>query len=203
MRRLVLRCSCVSLVVVWVFLAQPDAQTTQSEPAQLLCPEFLGIGVATNVPFCDVLIQVDPELGIRVVLPPRRGESTLSFNLHNRHTYSQLEELEGRAYTQYLAAISMATMEGEIIGRGVVLSEFREAVDLVDRVLGDIEASGLKAVAPIGVERVSLAVPENLDELVIVGQDLEVMRVDGRDVVSALGRPVAVLSNAMIEYRPR
>mgnify|MGYP001274947217 CR=1 FL=1 len=59
------------------------------------------------------------------------------------------------------------------------------------------------AVAPIGVERVSLAVPENLDELVIVGQNLEVIRVDGRDVVSALGRPVAVLSNAMIEYRPR
>ena len=200
MRRLVLRCFCVSLVVVWVFLAQPDAQTTQSEPAQLLCPEFLGIGVT---PFCDVLIQVDPELGIRVVLPPRRGESTLSFNLHNRHTYSQLEELEGRAYTQYLAAISMATMEGEIIGRGVVLSEFREAADLVDRVLGDVAASGLKAVAPIGVERVSLAVPENLDELVIVGQNLEVMRVDGRDVVSALGRPVAVLSNTMIEYRPR
>ena len=84
-----------------------------------------------------------------------------------------------------------------------MLSEFREAVDLVDRVLGDFEASGLKAVAPIGVERVSLAVPENLDELVIVGQNLEVMRVDGRDVVSALGRPVAVLSNAMIEYRPR
>ena len=203
MRGLVSRCFCVSVVVVWVFLAQLDAQTTQTEPVQLLCPEFLGIGVATDVPFCDVLIQVDPELGVRVVLPPRRGESTLSFNLHNRHTYSQLEELEGRAYTQYLAAISMATMEGEIIGRGVVLSEFREAVDLVDRILGDVEASELKAVAPIGVERVSLAVPENLDELVIVGQSLEVMRVDGRDVVSALGRPVAVLSNATIEYRPR
>ena len=49
----------------------------------------------------------------------------------------------------------------------------------------------------------SLAVPEDLDELVIVGQSLEVMRVDGRDVVSALGRPVAVISNATIAYRPR
>ena len=157
----------------------------------------------TNVPFCDVLIQRDPELGIRVVLPSRRGESTLSFNLHNRHTYSQSEEQEGRAYTQYLATVSMASMEGEIIGHGVVLSEFREAVDLVARVLGDVEGSGFKAVAPTGVETVSLAVPEDLDELVIVGQSLEVMRVDGRDVVSALGRPVAVISNATIEYRPR
>ena len=203
MLRLVLRCFCLSLVLVWVFRVQPVAQTTQSEPAQLLCPEFLGIGSTTNVSFCDVLVQRDPELGIRVVLPPRRGQATLSFNLHNRHTYSQLEEQEGRAYTQYLAAISIATMEGEIIGRGVVLSEFREAVDLVDRVLGDVGGSGLKAVAPTGVETVSLAVPEDLDELVIVGQSLEVMRVDGRDVVSALGRPVAVISNATIAYRPR
>tara|TARA_B100001750_G_scaffold242176_1_gene255120 strand:- start:336 stop:947 length:612 start_codon:yes stop_codon:yes gene_type:complete len=203
MLQLMLRCFFLSLVFVWMFRVQPVAQTTKSEPAQLLCPEFLGIGSATNVPFCDVLIQRDPELGIRVVLPSRRGESTLSFNLHNRHTYSQSEEQEGRAYTQYLATVSMASMEGEIIGRGVVLSEFREAVDLVDRVLGDVEGSGLKAVAPTGVETVSLAVPEDLDELVIVGQSLEVMRVDGRDVVSALGRPVAVISNATIEYRPR
>ena len=186
-----------------VLLARPDAQTAQVEPAEVLCPEVLGIGVTNDVPYCDVLVQVEPDLGIRVVLPPRRGESTLSFNLHNRHTYSQQEEAEGRAYAQYLAAIAIATMEGEIIGRGVVLSEFREATDLVNRVSGGAGASGLKAVAPTGLERISLTVPEDLDELIIVGQSLEIVRIDRRDMVTALGRPVAVLSDATIEYRPR
>jgi len=180
-----------------------EAQTTEIQPAEVLCPEVLGIGVSSSVPFCDVLVQVEPDLGIRVVLPPRRGESTLSFNLHNRHIYSRQEEVRGRAYVQYLASIAMATMEGTIIGRGVILSEFREVSDLVDRVSGGAGASGLKAVAPTGVERISMTVPEELDELVIVGRSLEIDRVDGRDMVTAPGRPVAVLSNATIEYRPR
>ena len=184
-------------------VARVEAQTTEIQPADVLCPEVLGIGVSSDVPFCDVLVQVEPDLGIRVVLPPRRGESTLSFNLHNRHTYSQQEEAGGRAYAQYLASIAMATMEGTIIGRGVILSEFRAVSDLVDRVSGGAGASGLKAVAPTGVERISMTVPEELDELVIVGRSLEVARVDGRDMVTAPGRPVAVLSNATIEYRPR
>ena len=180
-----------------------EAQTIEIQPAEVLCPEVLGIGASSDVPFCDVLVQVEPDLGIRVVLPPRRGESTLSFNLHNRHIYSEQEEAGGRAYAQYLAAIAVATMEGEIIGRGVVLSEFREVSDLVDRVSGGAGASGLKAIAPTGVERISVIVPEDLDELVVVGQSLEIVRVDGRDMVTALGRPVAVLSEATIAYRPR
>lgn len=186
-----------------VFVVRVEAQTTEIQPAEILCPEVLGIGVSSNAPFCDVLVQVEPDLGIRVILPRRRGESTLSFNLHNRHTYSQQEEEGGRAYAQYLAAIAIATMEGEIVGRGVVLSEFREVSDLVDRVLGGAGASGLKAVAPTGVERISMIVPEDIDELVIVGQSLEIVQLDGRDMVTALGRPVAVLSDATIEYRPR
>ena len=186
-----------------VLAVRAEAQTTDIQPTEVLCPEVLGIGVSSNLPFCDVLVQVEPDLGIRVILPPRRGESTLSFNLHNRHTYSQQEEVGGRAYAQYLAAIAVATMEGEIIGRGVILSEFREVTDLVDRVSGGAGASGLKAIAPTGVERISMIVPEDLDELVIVGRSLEIVRLDGRDMVTALGRPVAVLSDATIEYRPR
>ena len=186
-----------------ILVVRVEAQTTEIQPAAVLCPEVLGIGASSSTPFCDVLIQVDPDLGIRVILPRRRGESTLSFNLHNRHTYSQQEEVVGRAYAQFLAAIAIATMEGEIVGRGVVLSEFREVSDLVDRVLGGAGASGLKAVAPTGVERISMNVPEDIDELVIVGRSLEIVTLDGRDMVTALGRPVAVLSDATIEYRSR
>jgi hypothetical protein len=186
-----------------IFLVRAEAQTTEVQPVEVLCPEVLGIGVSSDIPFCDVLVQVEPDLGIRVVLPPRRGGATLSFNLHNRHIYSQQAVAGGRAYVQYLAAIAVATMEGEIIGRGVVLSEFREVSDLIDRVSGGAGATGLKAVAPTGKERISLIVPEDLDELVIVGRSLEIVRVDGRDRVTASGRPVAILSEATIEYHPR
>jgi len=203
MLRRVSRRLALTLGLALAFLGRLDAQATQATPAEVLCPEVLGVGVSSDVPFCDVLVQVDTDLGIRVILPPRRGESTLSFNLHNRHTYSQQAAAGGQAYAQYLAAIALATMEGEIIGRGVVLSEFREASDLIDRVSGGAGASGLKAVAPTGVERISMTVPEDLDELAIVGQSLEIARIDGRDMVTAIGRPVAVLSDATIEYRPR
>ena len=183
--------------------ARVEAQTTQVEPAEVWCPSVLGIGVATQMPYCDILVQVEPELGIRVVLPSRRGDATLSFNLHNRHTYSQQEEASGRAYAQYLASVAVATMQGEIIGRGVVLNEFRTASDLFDRISGGAGTSGIKAVAPTGTERVSIRVPDDVDSLVIVGQSLEVVRSDGRDVVTDLGRPVAVLSRATVDYRPR
>ena len=198
----------VALAVLLLLVGVVDAaaQTAQVEAVEVWCPSVLGVGVSTEVPYCDVMVQVEPDLGIRVVLPRRRGDATLSFNLHNRHTYSQQEEAAGRAYGEYLASIAVATMDGEIIGRGVVLSEFRTASDLVDRISGGAGASGLKAVAPTGTERVQIALPENfedVEELVIVGQSLEVVRLDGRDMVTALGRPVAVLSDATIEYRPR
>ena len=182
---------------------RPAAQTLQLEPAEVWCPSVLGVGVVTDVPFCDVQVQVEPDLAIRVLLPPRRGEATLSFSLHNRHTYSQEEEEGGRAYAQYLASVAVATMDGEIIGQGAVLSEFRTAADLVDRVSGGAGESGLRAVAPTGTERVHVAVPDDLEQVVIAGQSLEVVRGDGRNIVTGLGRPVAIVSDVAVEYQAR
>ena len=42
-----------------------------------------------NAPFCDVLIGRDPAGGIIIALPPHTGPVTLTFDLHNRHTYSE------------------------------------------------------------------------------------------------------------------
>ena len=179
------------------------AQSSQTEPAEVLCPSVLGVGVRTEVPFCDIEVQRDPGLGILVVLPPHRGEATLSFNLHNRHTYSEQEARGDRAYARYVASIAVATMEGEIVARGVVLSEFRSADDLIDRVGGGAGPGGVKAVAPTGVERVFVRVPSDLDELSIVGQSLEVVRSDSRDTFRSVGRPVAVLSDVTVSYNPR
>lgn len=178
------------------------AQTRVVEPVEVRCPSVLGVGVATGTPFCDVEVQRDARLGILVVLPPRRGEATLSFNLHNRHTYSE-QAASGRAYAQYAASIAVATMEGEVLGRGVVLSEFRSAEDLADRIGGGAGPRGLKAIAPIGSERVNVALPAGLDQVSIVGQSLEVVRAESRDTFRSAGRPIAVLSDASIAYRPR
>ena len=190
-------------VLCLTVIGAPSAQTTESVSAEVRCPTVLGVGVASRVPFCDVLVQVDPALGVQVVLPPHRGEATLSFNLHNRHTYSRAEEEGGRAYAKYLATVTIATTEGEIIGRGAVLSEFRVAADLVDRVSGGSGETRLKAIAPTGTARVRVTVPGDVNELVVVGQSLEVVRLDGTEMFTALGRPVAILSGATIEYEPR
>lgn len=184
--------------------AAAAAQTTVTEPVEVRCPEVLGVGVTTNVPFCDVLIQSDPTLAITVVLPSRRGEATLSFDLHNRHTYSEDEVRAGRAYTRYLAEVAIATAAGDILARRYVLSEFRAAPDLVDRVGGGAGPQGMKAIAPAGVERVFVPVPAGVERVVIAGQNLDVRRFDQTtDEVRTVGRAIAVISNAQIEYTGR
>ena len=196
----------VRLYLICLAIAVPAglaAQGRQLEPVEVRCPSVLGVGIATDAPFCDIQVQRDPALGVLVVLPRHRGEATLSFNLHNRHTYSEQEEREGRGYTQYLSTIAVATMEGEVLARGVVLSEFRTAVDLLDRVTGGAGPRGIKAIAPTGAERVYVTVPSSVNTVSIVGQSLDVVRTDGRETLGAVGRPVAVLSDAKIEYRPR
>lgn len=190
------------LTLAVLALAAPlAAQTATQAPVEVRCPAVLGIGVVSDVPFCDIEVQRDPSLGVLVELPPRSGEATLSFDLHNRHTYSETETRAGRAYAQYEAQIAVATMAGEIITRGVVLTEFRVAGDLIDRVSGD--AGVLKAVAPTGVERVYVTLPDGIERVAIVGQRLVVLRADGAEIFDTVGRPIAALSNATLSYEPR
>ena len=180
------------------------AQTTRVEPVEVRCPSVLGVGVTTDVPFCDVVIQSDPVLAITVVLPPRRGEATLSFNLHNRHIYSEDDVQAGRAYRRYMAEVAVATPAGDVLARRYILSEFRDATDLVDRVTGGAGPEGIKAIAPAGAERVYVPIPAGLDRVVIAGQGLNVLHYDHtRDEIRILGRPVAVLSDVQLEYVSR
>ena len=174
------------------------------ESVEVRCPSVLGIGVETDLVFCDVLAQQDPALGVIVVLPPRRGEANLSFNLHNRHTYSEDDVRRGRAYARYLAEVAVASPAGDVLGRRYVLNEFRTAEDLFDRVAGGAGPEGVKAIAPTGLERVSVAIPGNLNQVVIVGQTLEVTLFDGNlERTWSPGRPVAVISEVQLEYASR
>lgn len=172
-------------------------------PADIACPSPLGAGVRTKLSFCDVLAGRDPKAGILIKFPPHRGELTLMFDLHNRHTYSEDEVRMKRGYASYTATIGVLTLDNTLITRAVVASEFRKREDLVDRISGGAGPGGVKAVAPVGVETILVTIPSDVSEVSLLGEKLTVVRADGNPAhYSATGRPIAIISNATVEYTP-
>jgi hypothetical protein len=179
------------------------APATKTVAPEMDCPSPLGVGVTTKTTYCDVLTGRDPATGIRIKLPPHRGAVTLTFNLHNRETYSEEQVKAKRAFARYTATIGVLTMDNTLISRAVVQSEFRTAKDLVERIGGGAGPGGLKAVAPTGTEPITITVPAAEDEVSILGEKLTVERIEGSPATySSPGRPIAVISNVKIEYRP-
>lgn len=184
-------------------VAAPARAAAPIREAPLMqCPSILGNGATTQRLYCDVLGGADPAGGLRVTLPPHAGALTLSFTLHNRQTYSESEAKAGRAFARYTATLRLASGTGEVLGEAVVRNEFRTEKDLVERIGGGAGPGGIKAVAPTGAEPVVLTVPENVTEVVITGARLTVERLGGTEVVTAPGRPYAVISAVEIEYWP-
>jgi hypothetical protein len=179
------------------------AQPLRTEAPMITCPMVLGDGVRTGRTFCDVPIGRDPAGGIVIALPPHTGPVTLTFDLHNRHTYSEEQVKANRGYHRYTATIGVLTMDNTLLTRAVVENEFRTAADLVDRV-GTGSAGTLKAVAPSGSESIVVTIPEEEQSVSILGERLAVQRADAGspDTFSAAGRPMALISNVMIQYRP-
>jgi hypothetical protein len=182
--------------------AAPAQPATRTEPAMVMCPQVLGDGVRTKRQYCDVMIGRDPAGGILITLPPHSGPLTLSFDLHNRHTYSEELVKANRAYSRYTATIGVLTMDNTLISRAIVQNEFRSQADLVDRISGGSGPGGVKAVAPTGTEPVSIVIPEEAMQVSILGEKLTVLRPDNTDSFNASGRPMAIISNVMVEYRP-
>ena len=181
----------------------PSAPVLTRIQPELNCPSELGVGVKTRRRYCDVLTGRDPKEGIVITIPPHRGPVTLSFELHNRHMYSEELIKAKKAFRQYTATIGVLTMDNTLIGRAIIQSDFRSAADLFDRVEGGAGAGGVKAVAPAGTELITMELPEDVgDQVSILGENLKVKRPDGDDNFIAPGRPIATISNVMIEYRP-
>jgi hypothetical protein len=179
------------------------AKRTTVEPADLTCPSPLGAGVKTKLSFCDVLTGRDPAQGVLIKFPPHRGVLTLRFDLHNRHTYSDDEMRTKRGYASYTAGIGVLTLDNTLITRAVVASEFRRADDLLDRVGGGAGPGGVKAVAPLGSEPISVSIPADVDQVSVLGEKLTTVRSDGVPATyAAPGRPIAIISNATVEYTP-
>jgi hypothetical protein len=212
-------------VLVWVLLltaalsmpawAQTKKTTAKKPPAkaaaaltraaaELQCPSELGVGIKTGRRFCDVLTGRDPQGGVLVTIPPHRGPVILSFELHNRHTYSEELIKAKTAFREYTATIGVLTMDNTLIDRAVIQSQFRVAADLFDRLHGGAGPGGMKAVAPTGSELISIELPADVGEQVsFLGEKLRIVLADGGvDNFTAPGRPIAAISNVMLEYRP-
>jgi hypothetical protein len=208
----------IAAILLAVILAAPVAAQTrrppprkpaaapllppQKEAPEIICPTPLGTGVNTKLVFCDVMSGRDPASGVIVRFPDHRGPVTLTFDLHNRHTYSEEQVKANRAFARYTATIGVLTMDNTLLSRAVVENEFRKVTDFLDRIGGGAGPSGIKAVAPTGTESISLVVPEDELQVSILGERLTVERLDGTATYSSPGRPIAVISNVMIEYRP-
>jgi len=182
--------------------APPPPVALQKVAPTMMCPALLGVGVTTKLSFCDVMTGREPSGGVLISLPPHGGPVTLTFNLHNRHTYSEEQVKANRAFARYTATIGVLTLDNTLISRAVVQSEFRNASDLVDRIGGGAGPGGVKAVAPTGSESVSIVIPEGEEQVSILGEKLTHERLDGNATYTSPGRPIAVISNVMVEFRP-
>lgn len=179
--------------------AKPAAPVVAN--AKVTCPEQLGTGVKTKADFCFVLAGRDPAAGVLVEIPPHTGTATLTFHLHNRHTYSEEQMRAGQGYARYTAVIGVLGMDGTLLGRGAVQTEFRKAADLYDRVSGGAGPGGVKAVAPIGDEEIAITIPQDVTQVSLLGELLDATTAAGRES-AAPGRPVAIVSAVKVEYRP-
>jgi len=182
--------------------APPPLAPPEKVAPDMTCPTPLGVGLKTKLSFCDVMTGRDPAEGILIKIPPHKGPVELTFDLHNRHTYSEEQVKANRAYASYTATVGVLTMDNTLISRAVVQNEFRKASDLVDRVGGGAGPGGAKAVAPTGTEPITITIPETEDQVSILGEKLTVARLDGTATYTSPGRPIAVISGVMIEYHP-
>jgi hypothetical protein len=181
----------------------PPSGAVKKVAPEMTCQAPLGVGVKTKLSFCEVTIGRDPAGGLIVQIPPHKGNATLTFDLHTIQLYSDEEVKAHRAFTRSTATIGVLTMDNTLLSRGIVQSEFRNAADLIDRVGGGTGAGGVKAVAPAGRESIAVAIPEGELSVSLLGEKLTEERIDRPAITSTTsGRPIAAVSNLMLEYRP-
>ena len=172
------------------------------EDALVTCPSPLGTGVSTLRVFCDVPIGRTPADGITITVPPHKGPAVLTFDLHNRQTYSEEQVKARKAYARLTATIGVLAMDNTLMTRAVIQSEFRTGADLFDRIGGGAGPGGLKAVAPTGLEPIRVELPADVTQVCVMGEKLAARRIDADEMFTGPGRPIALISNVKVEYQP-
>ena len=103
----------------------PPAATLKKAAPEMTCPAPLGVGVRTKLSFCEIMAGRDPAAGAIIQIPPHKGPATLTFDLHNLHTYSEEQVKAQRAFARYTATIGVLTMDNTLLTRAVVLAYLR------------------------------------------------------------------------------
>ena len=113
-------------------------------------PEQLGTGVKTKAEFCFGLAGRDPADGVLVSIPPH-SQATLTFDLHNRDSYSEEEVRAGRGFAKYTAVIGLLSMKRPPAAGVKCRRSFGPPGFDFDRITGGAGPGGTKAVRPWGV----------------------------------------------------
>jgi hypothetical protein len=206
MRVLVVTAALVSgaAVLASAWQTMPPPRTPGSRlSTESACAASLGSGIRSRRAFCDVITARLPSASVAVPVPPRTGDATLLFDLHNRFGLPVEDGAPGASYTRHEAVIQVIGGDGMVVGRAAVIREFRTLADLFDQLGGGRFPGGVKGVAPGPPEAVRFVIPPGVETIGIVGERLRVRTAAGDDdTFDAPGRPVAIVSNLRLEYRP-
>jgi hypothetical protein len=199
----VIRPSLISALVLMIASVPMLAQRGARVVTTTECAAPLGAGLKTKRTFCDVLIATAPAESVTIQVPPHTGSPILRFELHNRFTVPPILVPGALTFARHEAVVSVVRPTGTVIAQAAVVREFRGVGDLFDQIAGGANPGGVKAVAPGQGEPVRVTIPTGLTSVGIVGARLAVMMRTNQEVFDTPGRPVAIISNVRLEYRPR
>jgi len=194
--------------LAWVGLSARQAPPSARVPGTRVttaktCAASLGSGLKSRREFCDVIIAAVPKESVAIAIPAHAGTATLMFDLHNRFLLPAVPVAPGLAYARHEAIVNVVKANGDVLNRAAVVREFRAIPDLFDQITGGSRPGGLKAVAPGPPEPVRVTVPAGVPSVGIVGARLQTLtRAGGDEVFETPGRPVAIVSNIRLEYKP-
>jgi hypothetical protein len=193
----------VSILLATVAVAVLSAQRGARVTSSVQCAANLGAGLKSKRTFCDVLIATAPADSVQITIPAHTGDSTLQFDLHNRFTVPAITVPGPLTFASHQAVVAVIRANGNVIKRAAVAREFRSVADLFDQIGGGGRPGGVKAVAPGPAEPISVTIPAAVSALGIVGVSLDVRTWSATEQFDSPGRPVAMVSNVRIQYRPR
>jgi hypothetical protein len=203
-----MRTVAITAVLASLLLVAADAQTARTAGTRVStkvdCAADLGAGVKSKRTFCDVVIASTPTASVSVVVPARTGTATLLFDLHNRFTVPVVSGQPMLAFQRHEATVAVIRSTGVVLGKAAAIREFRSTSDTFDLIAGGGRPGGVKAVAPGPAESIRVSIPAGVTDVGIVGLRLSVRtNSTGPEVFDTPGRPVAIVSNVRVEYRPR
>lgn len=195
--RTVLTILLVAGAVAWLPAQRATRLSTEAD-----CAAQIGVGVKSRRTFCDVVIGTKPAESVSLPIPKHAGSATLQFDLHNRFILPAVAVPGPLTFARHEAVVSVIRPTGEVLSRFAVVREFRAVNDLFDQIGGGARPGGVKAVAPGVAEPIRMTIPPGVATVGIVGVRLKVMTRASEELFETPGRPVAIVSNLRIEYRP-